>query len=371
MSNMAQIIAQFQSIPLPQKSFKAQTVIITGSNTGLGFEAAKHITRLEASRVILAVRSPKKGDAAKSAIESATGRQGVVEVWPLEMDDFSSIKDFAARCETLDRLDVVIANAGVLKTEFEESDGIEMTIKVNVIGTFLLALSLFPILRRSAERTAEIPRLVVTSSVRHKSVRNFPLKPIRAPLLIDRSQAKFSERNNSEIFKALNSKASSNMLDRYDTSKLLELMLVASINEAMEKGPNAGKPIILNCVNPGLCKSELDRDVKVRWQLSRNQYFLEICLCSLFANTPVQGVFAAIYAVVKALLARTTEVGGRTLVHAASSGEESRGKYLSECRVAKPGGLVQSKEEQALSKRLHAELITILEKIQPGVTKNI
>ncbi|KAL2201665.1 NAD(P)-binding protein [Sarocladium strictum] len=323
---MAQIIAQFQSIPLPQKSFKAQTVIITGSNTGLGFEAAKHITRLEASRVILAVRSPQKGDAAKSAIESATGRQGVVEVWPLEMDNFSSIKDFAVRCETLDRLDVVVANAGVLKTEFEESDGIEMTIKVNVIGTFLLAVSLFPIMRRSAERTAEIPRLVVTSSVRHKS-------------------AKFSERNNSEIFKALNSKASSNMLDRYDTSKLLELMLVASINEAMEKGPNAGKPIILNCVNPGLCKSELDRDVK--------------------------GVFAAIYAVVKALLARTTEVGGRTLVHAASSGEESRGKYLSECRVAKPGGLVQSKEEQALSKRLHAELIAILEQIQPGVTKNI
>jgi hypothetical protein len=53
------------------------------------------------------------------------------------------------------------------------------------------------------------------------------------------------------------------MMDRYDVSKLLEVMLVASINEAMKQGPNAGKPLILNNVNPGLCHSDLDRDLKV------------------------------------------------------------------------------------------------------------
>ncbi|CAG9953916.1 hypothetical protein V2G26_007292 [Clonostachys chloroleuca] len=323
---MEQFRAQLENIPVPQKSFRGQTIVVTGSNTGLGFEAAKHFTRLEAARVILAVRSKTKGDGAKAAIESATGRNNVVEVWSLEVDKFDSVQDFALKCEALDRLDVVIANAGVLRTEYEETEGFETTIKVNVIGTFLLALNLFPIMRRSGELTGQTPRLVITSSVRHHN-------------------AKFTERLQPDIFKALNSKATSNMMDRYDVSKLLEVMLVASINEAMKQGPNAGKPLILNNVNPGLCHSDLDRDLK--------------------------GIIGFVFGTVKKMIARTTEVGGRTLVHAAASGEESSGQYLSECRVTKPSAFVRSKEGQVVSKRLHAEIMTILDQIQPGVTSKL
>jgi NAD(P)-dependent dehydrogenase (short-subunit alcohol dehydrogenase family) len=129
------------------------------------------------------VRSKTKGDGAKAAIESATGRNNVVEVWSLEMDKFDSIQDFALKCEALDRLDVVIANAGVLRTEYEETEGFETTIKVNVIGTFLLALNLFPIMRRSGELTGQTPRLVITSSVRHHNVRNHPPKSLQTALL--------------------------------------------------------------------------------------------------------------------------------------------------------------------------------------------
>ena len=53
------------------------------------------------------------------------------------------------------------------------------------------------------------------------------------------------------------------MKDRYNVSKLLEVMLVESFSEAMKQGPNADKPVIISAVNPGLCYSDIDRDLKV------------------------------------------------------------------------------------------------------------
>lgn len=170
MSLIEGLRAQLQSIPVPTHSFAGQTIIVTGSNTGLGLEAARHFVRLDAARVILAVRSVKKGEDAKASIETSTKRKGVVEVWQLDMSDYDSIKAFVTRCDSLDRLDVVVANAGVLRTTYEESGGTEITIKVNVIGTFLLAISLFPALRKSGAKVGQPSRLVITTSVLHANV---------------------------------------------------------------------------------------------------------------------------------------------------------------------------------------------------------
>lgn len=52
----------------PESSFADQTVIVTGSNTGLGLEAARHFYRLNCSRLILAVRTVTKGQTAKEEI---------------------------------------------------------------------------------------------------------------------------------------------------------------------------------------------------------------------------------------------------------------------------------------------------------------
>jgi retinol dehydrogenase-12 len=74
-------IQPFRTLHLPAPdSFKSQPVIITGSNTGIGLETAKHIVSLGAPKVILSVRSLSKGFAAKVSIESSTGRTGVVKV---------------------------------------------------------------------------------------------------------------------------------------------------------------------------------------------------------------------------------------------------------------------------------------------------
>jgi NAD(P)-dependent dehydrogenase (short-subunit alcohol dehydrogenase family) len=59
----------FITPPYPTCSFQGQTVIVTGSNQGLGFEALKHIVRLNCTKAIMAVRSLENGKAAKQTIE--------------------------------------------------------------------------------------------------------------------------------------------------------------------------------------------------------------------------------------------------------------------------------------------------------------
>ena len=63
----------FVHLPIPTASFERQTVIITGSNVGLGLETARHVVRLGASKLILACRSTVEGEAAQRDIEESTG----------------------------------------------------------------------------------------------------------------------------------------------------------------------------------------------------------------------------------------------------------------------------------------------------------
>lgn len=57
--------------------------------------------------------------------------------------------------------------SGVSMSSYTQAEGAEMTITVNVISTFLLALNLLPILRKSGEKTGVTPHLVITSSEVH------------------------------------------------------------------------------------------------------------------------------------------------------------------------------------------------------------
>jgi NAD(P)-dependent dehydrogenase (short-subunit alcohol dehydrogenase family) len=139
--------------------------LTTGTpRTGLGLEAAKHFYRLDCARLILAVRSVSKGEAAQREIEETTTRspsgEGVIQVWPVDMDSFPSVQAFAERVNTeLDRVDVVLLNAGVYGKEFRQSpEGWEGHLQVNVLSTALLACLLLPKLKAS-RRGEEIPHL--------------------------------------------------------------------------------------------------------------------------------------------------------------------------------------------------------------------
>lgn len=160
---------QFRRLPSPQKQFTGKTVIVTGANVGLGLEAARHFVRLDAAKVILACRDTEKGERAKAEIERSTARGGIVEVWPLDLCSFESVRQFCRRADQLPRLDVVVENAAVAMVGPQGvlAEGYESTVTVNVVSTFLMALMLLPTLRRTATTFNGHPNLVIVSSDAH------------------------------------------------------------------------------------------------------------------------------------------------------------------------------------------------------------
>ena len=229
----------FLTLPTPTSSYAGQTVIVTGSNIGLGKEATRHFARLGASTVILAVRSLEKGHEAKADIESSTGRKpGVVQVWELDMASYASVKAFARRvADELPRVDIVIENAGKATGKFENAEGNESTITVNVVSTFLLAALLLPKLRRVADKYCIRPTLTIVTSEVH-------------------AWAAFKEREAPEgkIFNLLSDEDSWEKYkpDRYLVSKLLEVLAIQAL---ADRNSGATSPVTLNCVNPGFCHS--------------------------------------------------------------------------------------------------------------------
>lgn len=302
----------------PTRMLNGQTVIVTGSNTGLGKEAARHFARLGAAKLILAVRNTKAGEAAKADIEQTTQcAPGTVEVWPLDLGDYASVKAFASRASReLERVDVLCENAGIAAGERRMVAGHESHITVNVISTFLLALLMLPKLKETAKKFGVRPRLTVVASEVH-------------------AWAKFPEREEPNILAALD--ANEDLGERYQVSKLLEVLVIRQIAPRIKGG------VVLNMLNPGLCHSELSRDAGLG------------------------------LAVMKFFLARSTEVGSRTLVAAGLAGEESHGKYMSDAVVADQSlsAFVRSDDGDRAGKKVWKELGDILDQIEPGVTSNI
>lgn len=165
MSIFTQIKDQYTTLPIPKpEKCVGRTYVVTGANTGLGLECAKHLVRLSAKKVVLGVRSLSKGEAAKAKIEEDTGIKGVAEVWPLDLSSADSTKDFARKVLQLDRLDAIIENAGLALPNYTTSDGFETTLTVNVINTFLLATLVFPKLQESAKKSSSPSHLVIVGS---------------------------------------------------------------------------------------------------------------------------------------------------------------------------------------------------------------
>ena len=104
--------------PAPNTSLLGKTAIITGGNTGLGYEAAVQLLGLRLSHLILAVRSPEKGEAAAAKLRQLYANASV-EVWQLDMSLHDSIQAFVRRVESqLSRIDIVLLNAGVIRMKF-------------------------------------------------------------------------------------------------------------------------------------------------------------------------------------------------------------------------------------------------------------
>jgi NAD(P)-dependent dehydrogenase (short-subunit alcohol dehydrogenase family) len=130
-------------------SFAGRTVIITGANSGLGAVTARELAA-KGAKIVMAVRNTGKGDAAAKQIN------GDVEVRRLDLQDLSSVREFA---DGVEMADVLINNAGIMAAPYAlTADGFESQIGTNHLGHFALTNLLLPKLT---------DRVVTVSSMAH------------------------------------------------------------------------------------------------------------------------------------------------------------------------------------------------------------
>ncbi|KAK3296943.1 uncharacterized protein B0H64DRAFT_390794 [Chaetomium fimeti] len=316
---------QLRSIPVPTTSYVGRTVIVTGANGGLGLEAARHFARLGAARLILACRSTERGEAAKADIEQSVTTSTAVEVWPLDLCSFESVQAFCRRANAeLDRLDVLLANAAILTLNCRMAEGYEMQVTTNVISNFLMVLMLLPLMKKTAARWNVEGAVTVVASEAHMFT-------------------SFVEQDEPNIFESF--RPGGAMHDRYGTTKLIDILVVQELAARLDAASAGASPIVVNSANPGLCKSDLFRDL-----FSIGQWFLNLSVL---------------------LLGRTSEQGSRTLTEAIAGGRESHGKYVDGGKVDYPSRFVVSEKGKMVQKKLWDELMEILERIEPGITANV
>ena len=150
---------------IPDQS--GRVAIVTGANSGIGFETAKGLAQKGAS-VVLAARNPAKGEAAVASIRREEPA-GSVRLMRFDLADLASVLSFAADIHRdFQQLDLLINNAGVmaLPERAETVDGFEMQFGTNHLGHFALTGLLFDLLTRTPGS-----RVVNVSSGAHRGGR--------------------------------------------------------------------------------------------------------------------------------------------------------------------------------------------------------
>lgn len=146
---------------------KGKTVVVTGGNSGIGFETAAALASMGA-RVLVTARNADKGRGAVSAITQRLGGEAQVQLVVFDLADLASVRQGAAEIlEQAPRLDVLVNNAGLVLTERTETvDGYEATLATNHLGPFLLTNLLLERMKGSAPS-----RIVNVASAAHNTAR--------------------------------------------------------------------------------------------------------------------------------------------------------------------------------------------------------
>lgn len=157
-------MTHFTTREIPDQT--GRLAIVTGANSGTGFETAKALAAKGAD-VIIAARSPERAGAAVAAIKA--GQPGAaVRFEALDLASQASVAAFAQRFLAAGRpVDILVNNAGVmaLPTRQVTADGFEMQMATNYFGHFALTGRLLPMLRAGKARVVQL------SSIAHRQGR--------------------------------------------------------------------------------------------------------------------------------------------------------------------------------------------------------
>jgi NAD(P)-dependent dehydrogenase (short-subunit alcohol dehydrogenase family) len=146
---------------------QGRLAIVTGANSGIGYQAARYLSRV-GSRVILACRNTEKGEAARAKIVSEHP-SAKIELHTLDVADLDSVRRFAEQFRNEHTaLDLLINNAGVMAIPERHStpQGFEIQFGTNHLGHFALTGLLLPALLQQANS-----RVVTVASIAHKGGR--------------------------------------------------------------------------------------------------------------------------------------------------------------------------------------------------------
>lgn len=234
-----------------EKRLDNKVAIVTGANTGIGYETAADLA-LRGARVILACRDLNKARLAKDRIVYETGCTNVIYKY-LDLSSFRSVRSFAADIlESESRLDILINNAGTGKLNNAlTEDGIVEEMQINHFGPFLLTTLLLPLLKSSAPS-----RIIVVSSIMH-----------------------FLGSVNPETIH----KPATSMLrhsQSYSTSKLCNILFTKGLNERLK-----GTGVTANCLHPGGVDTDIFQNKPVLMRLFIRYFF----------KSPWEGAQTSIY----------------------------------------------------------------------------
>jgi NAD(P)-dependent dehydrogenase (short-subunit alcohol dehydrogenase family) len=210
---------------IPDQS--GRTAVVTGANTGLGFETAKALAAHGAS-VVLAVRSLDKGERAAAAI-AAAAPDADLTVQRLDLSSLDSVREAAAELQAgHDRIDLLVNNAGVMYTPpGTTADGFELQFGTNHLGHFALTGLLL-------DRLLAAPgsRVVTVSSIGHRIRSRIDFDDVAAPRRYSRVAA-------------------------YGRSKLANLLFTYELQRRLAE---AGASTIAVAAHPGGSNTELARN---------------------------------------------------------------------------------------------------------------
>lgn len=204
-----------QNIP----DLSGKTIIVTGGNSGLGYESVKAFAE-KGAEVILACRNLEKGEKAKAEILK-DNVNGNIKVIGLDLMDLSSVKNFADHIKkNYKRLDVLLNNAGIMATPyFKTKHGFEAQLGTNHLGHFALTGLLLDLIKATPNS-----RVVNVSSLAHKSG------------VIDFNDLMFEKGREFKTFKAYGQSKLANLLFTYELQRYFETNKITSIAVAAHPG---------------------------------------------------------------------------------------------------------------------------------------
>jgi NAD(P)-dependent dehydrogenase (short-subunit alcohol dehydrogenase family) len=280
---------------------QGKTVVVTGANSGIGFETAAALAAMGA-RVLVTARNADKGRAAVAEISQRLHGDAQVQLVVFDLADLASVRRGAA--EILDlapQLDVLVNNAGLVLSERTETvDGYEATFATNHLGPFLLTNLL---LQRITSTSRS--RVVNVASTAHNAARK---------------GMPFDDLQNTTHYRGMRV---------YGESKLANILFTLELARRLQ-----GSGVTANSLHPGTVRSGYGGGGDARGFLA-----FGIKIASPFFLSSAKGARTSVY------LASSPEVDGVS------------GEYFVKCTPRKPRRWAQDPEAAQRLWRVSEEMV--------------